>query len=172
LGALLRAGWVEWAKCEAIELSIDKSGRVFLVDAFAWEASIYLRGWLSEVIVAVHFNVVRLIRSIGRSHAKTDTFIRRPHKCLHALFGWFPPDELSDGRASVGVHDTKVVIVRVILVELFARDEEIVARGVSERIDFFLGYEERLLLALHTDEVDAELVDNGGLLACKGREAD
>ena len=63
------------------------------------------------------------------------------------------------------------MVIRVVLVELFTSDDEVVSGGVLEYVDVLLGDEELLLAALHANEVNAELVDNRGLPAVERREA-
>ena len=63
------------------------------------------------------------------------------------------------------------MVIRSVYVELFTGDDEVVASGVLKRVDVILGDKELLLLALHADEVNADLVNDRGLLAREGREA-
>ena len=90
---------IERAQSEAIKLSIDESGRVLLVLAFAWETRINSVRWGSEVIVTVDFDTVRLAWGLWRDHAEADALVGAPHEGFEALLCGLSPDELSDPAA-------------------------------------------------------------------------
>lgn len=78
---------------------------------------------------------------------------------------------MSDSAASGCVDDGEVGVIGRVCVKLLTGDDEVVRRGVLKGVDVGLVQEERLLGLLHADEVDAQLVNDGGLLAVEGGEA-
>lgn len=63
------------------------------------------------------------------------------------------------------------MVIRCVYVELFTGDDEVAGSGVLKCVNVVLSDEELLLLALHADEVNADFVNDRGLLAREGREA-
>ena len=71
----------------------------------------------------------------------------------------------------MGLHNFKVMVIGCVYVELFTGDDEVAGSGVLKCVNVVLGDKELLLLTFHADEVDANFVNDRGLLAIKGREA-
>lgn len=62
-------------------------------------------------------------------------------------------------------------MIRIIEVEFLADDDAFVSWRVFKAVNVILGDEKGFLLGLHADKVDAQFIDDGGLVAVEGRKA-